>query len=508
MRDKGALKTKYTMTLNVKYGKAFLQPSERYPGSAALDWSSWTPYQKIVKDRLGLSLKLWKRPLEEYSSVIEEHADFLAGEVAGARLRLIAVIDEVAVAPASAEWFLVRPVHKAASPIWKTPPRHHWITDVARVASSDEALRALRESGCTGIEGVPNKANKPDSRWMIVYATQPVGRGLDHPWLDTDAWEQSDRCPRCPTCRNGVSCFSWRHMDRERAPHVISLLADLDAGGVAETLPRLLRRALPQTDFAYSWHHNTHACAVIDNLPDYAEIRPNRVLYCSRRARGVLLEGGFAKPADFVPAVVVERPEPGQALLDESGAALPLPALTPEEHTARCKAAGVTTEVLGAAAALSIDELRERLRTQCPLKGRSLSESAEEAIVAATTSGTVIPLSYAHLAHAIDRRSYRVNDDSVTFVALNKLRTFTDAERPGLTCGDEPIPPGLVAFGSIPNGDTLYFATASSHMPGDCEVLLFDHETSQFAREWPSVLAFFTELVEQTAAHAARAPRG
>lgn len=489
------------MTLNVDYGRAFLVPSGRYPGTESLDHARWKPYLNDVEQRLGLKEAPWMRALDEYAMTIEAHQAFLAAEVLEQRLRLIAVIKEVAVTPLKAEWFVVAPSHLSASPIWKTPPKHHWVDDAGRIACTNFAMAAMKDHACTGIEGVSHFQNSPKSKtqWLCAYATQPIGRGLDHPWIDASAWDASEKNCRCKKCRRGVAYFSWTCTAQAGVPKVVSVMRELGAFGSATMLPRLLRRALPKTDFGYSWHQNPHACRIIDDLDDAIGLRSNRVLMCSRRARSIMIEAGHAKAADFIPAVVTDEPEANQVVLDDSEAPIPLPSLTPQEQESRSKTTPAINDSQGAAESpLAIEEIEKQLREMCGPRTRVLAESTESAARAAEREGITLPYALARLMPALGERLYRVNDDFVEFVRPEDLHKFTDDESPALACCSDPVPPGLVAFGSVGNGDAYYLATQSLRMPEDCEVTLFNHETSQFVQEWTSLQSFFTELVKQT----------
>ncbi len=133
-------------------------------------------------------------------------------------------------------------------------------------------------------------------KWFEVYATHPIGRGLDHPLIDVVKAKQDERNGRHkhePAYYKGLDT-AWKKFLRGNVayePALISKLVRFPNFTRIEGPARYVREHLPRTDFAYLWGAVAAEFDFDRNGP--TPVRRDRDIYCNARARNVLIKAGF-----------------------------------------------------------------------------------------------------------------------------------------------------------------------------------------------------------------------
>jgi hypothetical protein len=155
-----------------------------------LDGSAEVSYRKQLAESLGLAMRnsawitcdlSWPR----LPGLVERlKSDIEAGLVEMGSGYLEERLDTNA---AQSEWFQLQPVaHIARADAML--PGFHVAGRYGGCPVASEQFREIAESaGLTGIEflWVSDESRFRAMQWYRAFATQPLGRGVDHPWFDT-----------------------------------------------------------------------------------------------------------------------------------------------------------------------------------------------------------------------------------------------------------------------------------------------------------------------------------
>src|SRR5438105_3404462 len=162
-------------------------------------------------------------------------------------------------------------------------------------------------------------------QWYLPVCHQGLGRGLDHPWIDTTKLSGEGHQTLAPRCRHGQSGASAEQYKPDAGPGdplLKELLRQLRSMELRKSppdfasFPRYLRKYLPDTDFAYT----------IENAYDSRQ----RGLAMNRRARDLLKAKGIVTNDLCAPLLIMDRPPKGVENLDRRyGKAEP--AFSPEQ---------------------------------------------------------------------------------------------------------------------------------------------------------------------------------
>jgi hypothetical protein len=198
-----------------------------------------------------------------------------------------------------------------------------------------ERVKALVEAHhLTGLEllWIPDTGHVAALQWYLPVATEPLGRGQDHPWFDPACLAGLDPKKALktlvdPTWRVGVTELSSSQFrpgvccGDPAKDGAIALCGD----AVIESHRRVLRGYLPRTDFAYTWGRGS-----VHEVPGCQ--RAWREPCCNRRTRDLLIAAGLATEDYFLGIEVLDQPYAGTEVLDElaGGPAGPGPYVPPE----------------------------------------------------------------------------------------------------------------------------------------------------------------------------------
>jgi hypothetical protein len=377
------------------------------------------------------------------------------------------------------------------------PDVHLASNDLSHVVS-ERFLDVVHRRGLTGLQSLPVDAarNNGSLTWFQVFATQPIGRGLDHPMLDRAAFERTSR----ELAGAPWLCDGW---SRVWSPQ--EMRQDVQMGD--ERLIRLLRvvgerfrifgharfvcEFLPSTDFAYWWSSATHQ----ECRPDFGRIRS---LCCNVRARGALIAEGVAKAKDFRAMRIVSESEADVEVLDRRPLPLPPPTFTPEEAAAeRARREAIKLSAprasLRFASWLEAEQyLTMRLKDGTATWEPMSPESAKEAL--AEPAARACPKAWRMLLPLIPESVDELDSDGIEFEcgmphddSWHKQNEDNDP--------DGPLEGDIVIAWS-PNGDWFAIRPSDPAMPEEAAVTWWDHETLHAHHEWPSICAFVAELVE------------
>lgn len=412
------------------------------------------------------------------------------------------VIEPPPTADCSDAWFDVAnfdfaPPFKRASAM--RPNVHLAQRDSTHVVS-EKFIEAVIHNGLSGLEylSLEDEPNPAPLAWFQVFASNPIGRGLDHPLLDRAAFERTSReLAAAPWLCNGwTHVWDTSHMKQgaeigdERLAHLQRIV-----GNCFRILgnPRFVREQLPSTDFAYWWSSATHQ----DCRPGRGRFRD---LCCNARVRAALIADGVATPRAFRAMRLVDEHEADAEILDRRPLPLPPPTFTPEEAAAE-------------------RARREAIKLSAPAADTSLRFAswleAEQYLTMRLNDGTATwtPMSAGRVKEALANPAARACPKAWRMLLPLIPESVDDPDSGGIEfeCGtprddmwheqneendpDSPLK-GDIAIAWSPDGDWFAIRPSDPAMPEEARVTWWDHETLRAHQEWPSVCAFVAELVE------------
>lgn len=340
--------------------------------------------------------------------------------------------------------------------------------------------------------------------WYGVYSRSPMGRGVDHPWVDVRKIKGEEQVGRLlgGQFRRGVTRFRLSHvrsLSRIDDP-LVRAVARLDGGKEVhvKTLPRFLRSSLPSTDFGYCWTSR-------DGKGLY---RP-RELYFRKHVFDELRASGLLQEEDVEPVVVLDAVPSGCEPLDELAIEPVAPTMTAAEHEAnelkqapRFEAWACTSRPARGNSVEGILHLIARNRAS-----RSGRDRGERLDIPALTQvvesiGLKLPHSYCnimqHMPGLLDDTE-EDNRDRLCFMPNSGEYYLRDHYLNDSTVremmGEWANALQFVWFGGDGSGDEYAMIVNDPRMPDDCPVVKYDHETARVSRWWEGVAAFFEEVM-------------
>ena len=435
--------------------------------------------------------------IREVSALQEEHV---------ARLRA-AWVEEPEPLFERAEWFQLL----SGASEWKSakrarPNQHYGWRDGQRVCSL-RFVEVVRQLGLSGLEFLPleDKPHAGVDPWFEVYATQPIGRGLDHPLLDSVKHTAKLISGKFDLARRWGEPIVWQQFIREDAhfvdPFIQSLLAVWPPYFRIAGEPRFVREHLPMTNFAYTgWGFDRDKGFGFKG-------RPIRSLCCNRSACGALIEAGLMKKSLFTPLNVVPSSEAHAEVLDRTiEGSVPPPMYLPDE-AARERARRETviagqTAVESSLTFRTLGEALQYLKSRLSNGTASWSPAADDPEFVAMTKSHLwkrtprawqqvanfLPLEFEFHDHA--------NNELIGFALAEPSWNdwLSDAEEdrdPDERPSNEDLVIARTMWGDwycVRKGDPL--------LPDDARVRHWDHETLSVSEEWPNIAAFVSSVID------------
>lgn len=364
-----------------------------------------------------------------------------------------------------------------------------------------------------GLSFLPVDGPEASASWFTVFANEPLGRGIDHvlstgspDWRDQHGKERKRYWRRYAEGRLAA---------RDIAPKALAaagIVRDVFEFCRSDTCcgivfpVRFAKEFIPASaDFAYfGWSVNEDVVHPLHGR--------RRAIYCSQRARDILVQAELLTPRQFETREIVATAVAATAPLDLIvNKPLPPPSFLPSEfETARSLAQHDRTresavpDLSEALAALS------RLVTGTPLLAKwgltmasrnlgSESRYAQHLPESWKQALSVLPSSFP--AGVFDQRAPL--DPTVTrFLPFDLVRPESNT---WLMRSEEIDDPELrpshndIVVARTPGGDWYSFRLGDPALPRDARITLWDHETMQPHFQWPSVAAFVHELTEAIA---------
>ena len=152
-------------------------------------------------------------------------------------------------------------------------------------------------------------------QWYRPIASQPLGRGVDHPWFDAGTLTGSDSFqPLSQKWRTGVWHFSNNQLkkDIDFNPIYKRLFALFESFDLTMIVCRqFLRQYLPITDFAFNWKFVDEK-----RINGGETILKHRGLCFNRKVKEILLKNQLITAEDIQPLIILDELPSGPTLLD------------------------------------------------------------------------------------------------------------------------------------------------------------------------------------------------
>lgn len=363
---------------------------------------------------------------------------------------------------------------------------------------SERLRRAIEAEQLTGLDfvWVPDVGRRKAPQWYFALAKHPLGRGLDHPLFDpvrgVGVWHERKLLD--PKLRSGIYNFRKEHFWQDLVFGDTNLDALLEVFPDREvnvcSFPQLLRGFVPNTDFAYMF-----------------DVALPTKLCCNRRARSVMIKGGFLSEKDFDPLWIWDTPPPGAEILDDPNRPCrPAYPLSEDkwhkvlERVAQLepKAKADPKPAQNPSAADVFARLSARSEGACSSNPTTPSDAE---LVALKKRLPGLPRIWETVLRSANGIYFSLEgqigsgNESYDAATIADLPGFhQDYESTTLELIPD-APQHLLHFASELAGDWLAFDLDSMTPDGDCKVIKFDHETSSISREWPSILQLLDEAL-------------
>lgn len=363
---------------------------------------------------------------------------------------------------------------------------------------SEDFKRVVDQHRFTGAKFIwlPDTGKKPARQWFRIVAHEPIGRGIDHDWFDPQTLTGRDNQTANPTCRQGVTRF-YRDQFKPGAGFGDSVKDRLiamfpaNASSVLDGLhllsfPRMLRAALPKTDFAFTWNGDGRL----------------RLALFNRVVRDALITEGVLSKEECEPLLVVDELPTDVLLLD--GAHSCPPPYEPIERLEHVLAeATAAWDNFSAKRVLnipgpSLSQVLDLMREEIGEGHHQFNPPTTTEAVAEATRG--LPLK----VPALWQQILLVADGAVIYGAFGDLVIQSADHIHG--CHEDHLeraserrpdfPAHLLHVAVTGTGDFVSLDTSKLTSDGDCPVILMSHETLEPDRTWVSIPAFLEEVFE------------
>jgi hypothetical protein len=370
-----------------------------------------------------------------------------------------------------------------------------------------ERFKAVVEThGLTGIDFIwirdIGKYRAP--QWYLPICPHCLGRGLDAAWIDVSKLSGKGYQSLDPRGRHGQASADFKQYKSDAGPDdptvrkLLKVLRSMELKKCPpefDSVPRFLRKHLPDTDFA---------CTILD-LAEYYEdvLHRQRGLAMNRRARDLLKAQGLVEEEHLKPFLIEERAPKGVENLDRRYG-LPEPAFSPDQFARirELEAQAWAEHVVHPKPPRAPDLGRSLalLRLTKRRAPKSFAKPATQKAIdqAAQALGLEIPVAWQKVLRITDggrlERSPLAEGHACLITPIQKLARECRAERAYYGDIGAELPDSMLAVMTTEFGDSVWLDTARPHGNGDCRVVLMSHETGE-AREWPTVAEFLEEVL-------------
>jgi hypothetical protein len=416
--------------------------------------------------------------------------------------------------PHAADWYTFHPHRELKAPS-RAPDKLHLAylddddTRAMRYIASPEFITSINSAGLTGLAYLPIELSRPGEPrpWRQFFATNPLGRGLDHPLVDharvMDKLTRQGAKPKAASLRLGLpsaDASELRPIDAIDHP-ILRRFHELQNGRTfgASRERRFIREHLPDTDFAY------------DISPRIQDDKPSPFgrhhgLACSSRAREHLIRAGFLKPADFSPILTVPAAEADAIDLDvEITLPLPSPAFTPAEAAAesarRQAIIDAKKPATTSAKPPSLDETIATLEARLAKPDRPWTPARDDPEFAKVTTSELwprTPLAWRKLAPLLPLRipePAHPESSRWEIVPPHWNEWIYDETQSDDIASTKDLILALNAFGDF------YAFRPGKRPTADAIITLWDHETTGIEDQWlsiPALLEHIDSLLPET----------
>ncbi len=407
----------------------------------------------------------------------------------------------------NSEWFYLL----SGTSEWKSakrarPGQHFGWRDGQQVCSL-RFVELVRERGLTGVEFLPleDKVYPGVDPWFEVYATQPIGRGLDHPLLDSAKHTAKLIGDKFDLTRRWGEPNVWQQYVREDAhftdPFIRSLIAVWPPYFRVGGHPRLVREHLPPTNFAYQgWGFDRDKGSGFKG-------RPIRSLCCDRSACDVLIEAGLMKKSLLSPLCVVCSSEAHAEILDRTIVGrVPPPMYLPDEavrERARREAFIASQSVVASSLTFrTLGEALESLERRLANGTATWTRAADDPQFAAITMSRLwkrTPRAWQQIAQLLplefefqDHATNELVGFALTEPSWNDWLSDEEDDR---DADERPSTDDLVIARTM-WGDWYSVRKHDPLLPEDARVRHWDHETLSICEEWPNIAAFISAVID------------
>lgn len=406
-------------------------------------------------------------------------------------------------------WFEIKssgPMFYSAS---RARPDHHMQWGDRYIASK-QLKQVIEKARLRGLRFLPIEGTEKTAAWFNVFATEPMGRGFDHPLSSGyPDWRSSKGRKLTGYERRFSDGVAWISRLRPSSRIADKFIRDIfrfaplfDAKRI-EFPVRFAKEFVPQgVDFAYFGWRPLEGTV-------YPDCGRRRRIMCTRRARDVMLTSGLLNARQFKPHEVIPSSAwPVDPLDLVVKAPIPLPTFTPAEYDA----------------ALARMAARRVKKSRVPPLAKALRSLAR---VTASLSALGPPLDVASGKTPLTKAKLF---GQLPTAWKSALRVLPSKVPPGEIDEHDPIDKHAIRFepfelvapvrnswlmhsediddpdsrpsrkdivlARTPGGDWYAFRLGDPALPDDARITLWDHETEQPHYEWPSVAAFVHDLTE------------
>jgi hypothetical protein len=345
------------------------------------------------------------------------------------------------------------------------------------------------------------------TQWYLPICHKFLGRGVDHPWIDSAKLAEGGYLADDHKGREGIAGGSGEELKPDGLsgePVLKELFPLVQTMECLKRPPHLwlsrryLRKYVPDTDFAYT-------------ITDYVEgsrlRRRFHGLAINRKGMDLLKANRIASDKECKPVLILDGvPEEVENLDERYGSAEP--AFTAEQMTrlreleAKAWAEHVAHPKPPRAPDLkrSLALLRSRKRQTPKDFARPASAKAIEEVAA--TLGRELPNAWQQILRICNGgridKSPLADGHACRIMPITELAKWQRSESEYYRGIGAQLPNSMLFIIHTEIGDSIWLDTANPKADGDCRVVLMSHETGEEERDWPTVAEFLEELLTET----------